>query len=183
MVHVQTQKDRPTRTHNYTYTHKAPFRTRAYTDIKGSLFSPSYRYSTDALCCEHIYVYAIVCFMSASVCETTMYGVNSCRHPWHLKLVVTWVCVHVRCGCFLSEQLRNNSSSTNNAQRSRTIVPLNVFVVVVVRQEMRSCWELWLCAHGAYRRAGPGRDKNTNHILAGLVGLMEMRNTCFSATY
>lgn len=100
IVHVQTQKDRPTRTHNYTYTHKAPFRTRAYTDIKGSLFSPSYRYSTDALCCEHIYVYVTVCFMSASVCETTMYGVNSCRHPWHLELVVTWVCVHVHCGLF-----------------------------------------------------------------------------------
>lgn len=81
IVHVQTQKDRPTRTHNYTYTYKAPFRTRAYTDIKGSLFSPSYRYSTDALCCEHIYVYCTVCFMSASVCETTMYGGELLQTP------------------------------------------------------------------------------------------------------
>lgn len=69
-----------------------------------------------------------LCVLWAQVCETTMYGVNSCRHPWHLELVVTWVCVHVHCGLFLSVQLRNNSSSTNNAQRSRTIVPLNVFV-------------------------------------------------------
>ncbi len=116
-------------THNYTYTHKAPFRTRAYTDIKGPLFSPSYRYSTDALFCEHICVYGTVCFPSASVFETAVHGVNSCRHPWHLESTVTRVCVHVHCGLFfLSEQLGDNSISTNNAQRSRTIVPLNVFV-------------------------------------------------------
>lgn len=48
-------------------THKAPFRTRAYTDIKGPLFSPSYRYSTGGLCCAHIYVYATVCLW-ARVC-------------------------------------------------------------------------------------------------------------------
>ncbi len=57
-----------------------------------------------------------------------MYRVNSCRHPRHLELIVTWVCVCVHCGLFLCEQLRNNSSSTNNAQRSRTIAPLTAFV-------------------------------------------------------
>lgn len=40
-----------------------------------------------------------------------------------------WVCVRVhRGGLFFREQLRNNSSSTNNAQRSRTIGPLTAFV-------------------------------------------------------
>lgn len=118
---VNTEKQ--TDVHTHSHTHKAPFRTRAYTDIKGPLFSPSYRYSTGGLCCEHIYVYA-------AVCETTMYRVNSCRHPPHPELTVTWVCVHMPFGLvfFLCEQLRNNSSSTNNAQRSRTIAPLTVFV-------------------------------------------------------
>lgn len=36
------------------------------------------------------------------------------------------LCVH--CGLLLCEQLRNNSSFTKNAQGSRTIVPLTVFV-------------------------------------------------------
>lgn len=114
------------RTHAFTYT-QSPFRTRAYTDIKGPLFSPSYRYSTGGLCCEHIYVRV---FMSPSVCETTIHGVNSCRHPRHSELIVTRVCVRMlHCGLFFfCEQLRNNSSSTNNAQRSRTIMPLTVFV-------------------------------------------------------
>lgn len=53
---------------------------------------------------------------------------NSCRHPQHPELTVAWVCVHVHCGLFMCEQLRNNSSSTNNAQRGRTIVPLTAFV-------------------------------------------------------
>lgn len=66
-------------------------------------------------------------FMSASLCETTMYGVNSCRHPPHPEQIVTWVHVRVHCGFVLWEQLRN-SSSTNNTQRSRTIVPLTAFV-------------------------------------------------------
>lgn len=63
-----------------------------------------------------------------------MYGVNSFRHPRHSGLIVARVRVHVHCGfCgegggFVCEQLRNNSSSTNNAQRSRTIVPLTAFV-------------------------------------------------------
>lgn len=97
--------------------------------------------------------------------------------PWadsHMGLCA-WV-------CFLYEQLRN-SSSTNNAHRSRTIVPLTVFVLVVGRQEMRSCWGLWLCAWKAYRRAGPGQDENTNHLLVSLAGLMEMSNSWFSAMY
>lgn len=118
------------------------------------------------------------------MCETTMYGVNSCRHPWHLELIVTWVCVRVHCGLFLCEQLRNNRGSTNNAQRSRTIVPLTAFVCgggetgneIMLRA-------LAVCARRAYRRAGPGREENTNHLLAGLAGLMEMRNSSFSAMY
>lgn len=57
-----------------------------------------------------------------------MYGANSCRHPQHPELTVTWVYVHGHTSLFLCEQLRNNSSSTNNAHRSRTIVPFDVFV-------------------------------------------------------
>lgn len=64
-------------------------------------------------------------FISTSVCETTIYGVNSRRHP---ELIVAWVCVRVHCGLVLCEQLRNNSGFTNNAQGSRTIVPLTAFV-------------------------------------------------------
>ena len=119
--------ERQTDSDTLTQTHKAPFRTRAYTDIKGPLFSPSYRYSTGGFCCEHIYVNDTVC-LSACMCEITIHRVNSCRHPWHPKLIAPWVCVRVHCGLFLCEQLRNNRGSTNNAKRSRTIVPLTVFV-------------------------------------------------------
>lgn len=55
--------------------------------------------------------------------------------------------------------------------------------VVVGRQEMRSCWGRWLCARKAYRRAGPGQEENTNHLLASLTGLMEMRNSSIHAMY
>ena len=55
--------------------------------------------------------------------------------------------------------------------------------VVFGRQEMRSCWGLRLCAYTAYRRAGPGHGENTNHLLAGLTKLMEMRKSSFSAMY
>lgn len=110
-------------------------------------------------------------------CDTTMYGVNSRRHPLHPELTVARVCARVRFGgLFSCEQLRNNSSFTNNAQGSRTIVPLTAFVCgggetgneIMLRG-------LSLCARRAYRRAGPGREENTNHLLAGLAGLMEMR--------
>lgn len=62
--------------------HKAPSRTKAYTDIKGPLFSPSYRYSTGGLCCVHLRLCHCV---FVSVCDT-MYGVNSYRHPRHTEL-------------------------------------------------------------------------------------------------
>lgn len=100
------------------HTHKAPSRTKAYTDIKGPLFSPSYRYSTGGLCCVHLRLCVFV-----SMCDT-MYGVNSCRHPRHTELH-GFVCTGILVLC---ELLRKNSSSTNNAHRSRTIVPLTAFV-------------------------------------------------------
>lgn len=65
------------------------------------------------------------CVFFLSVRVTIMYGVNSCRHPQHAELIVTWVCVHVQCGLFMCEQLRDNGSSTNLAQRRRTIVPFD----------------------------------------------------------
>lgn len=109
IAHVQTE--RQTDRHKHMHSNKAPFRMRAYTDIKGPLFSPSYRYSTGGLCCEHIYASATVC-----LCEAKTYGVNSGRHPRHPLLPVTWdfVCVCVFWGLFfLWEQLRGNSSSNN----------------------------------------------------------------------
>lgn len=102
------------------HTHKAPSRTKAYTDIKGPLFSPSYRYSTGGLCCVHLRLCHCV---FVSVCDT-MYGVNSYRHPRHTELH-GFVCTGILVLC---ELLRKNSSSTNNAHRSRTIVPLTAFV-------------------------------------------------------
>lgn len=39
------------------------------------------------------------------------------------------------------------------------------------------------CAQGAYRRAGQDQEENTNHLLAGLARLMEMRNSSFSVMY
>lgn len=102
------------------HTHKAPSRTKAYTDIKGPLFSPSYRYSTGGLCCVHLRLCHCV---FVSVCDT-MYGVNSYRHPRHTELH-GFVCTGILVLC---ELLRKKSSSTNNAHRSRTIVPLTAFV-------------------------------------------------------
>lgn len=72
---------------------------------------------------RHCVFYECECVWNRNV----LYGMNSCRHPQHPELTVTWVSVHVHCGLFMCEQLRN-SSSTNNAQRSRTIVPLTAFV-------------------------------------------------------
>lgn len=112
------------------------------------------------------------------VCRSTIYGVNSCRHPRHLVLIVTWVRVCVRWDLFLWEQLRSSSSSTDNARRIGTIEPLTAGLFVVVhRQEMRSCWGLGVCVRGAYGRAGPGQEENTNLLLGGLAGLMEMKGS------
>lgn len=49
------------------HTHKAPSRTKAYTDIKGPLFSPSYRYSTGG-------------FM---LCASTSLSLCVCERVWH----------------------------------------------------------------------------------------------------
>lgn len=119
------------------------------------------------------------------VCETATYGVNSRRHPRHLEPDCRMgLCACVHCGLFFvwttekQQQFhRQCSGKQNNCAFD------GVLFVVVGRQEMRSCWGLWLCARRAYRRAGPGRAENTNHLLAGLAGLMEMRNSSFSAVY
>lgn len=178
IVSVQIQNDR--QTHTLKNAHKAPFRTRAYTDIKGPLFSPSYRYSTGGLWCVHIYVSTTACLWVV-LWETTMYSVNSCRHPRYSELIVTWVCVRVHCGLFLLERLWNNSTSTNNAQRSRTIVPLTAFVC----GGGETGNEIMLRAPAVRTQglAGPGQEENTNHLLGGFAGLMEMRNGLFRVMY
>lgn len=127
IVCVQKWEDRHTDTHTHTRTHKAPFRTRAYTDIKGSLFSHSYRYSTGGLCCEHIYVYAAVCFYERVWNHNVwreLLQTPSAPRACHTGLV----CMCTTCLLFLCERLRDNGGSTDNAQRSRTIVPLTAFV-------------------------------------------------------
>lgn len=175
-----TERQTDRHTHAFTYT-QSPFRTRAYTDIKGPLFSPSYRYSTGGLCCEHIYVRV---FMSASVCETTIYGVNSCRHPRHPELIVTRVCARVHhCGLFFVNNWETTAVPPTMFREAEQSGLWRHLFVVVEREEMRSCWRLWLGAIRAYRRAGPGREENTNHLLASLAVLMEMRNSSFSALY
>lgn len=74
------------------HTHKAPSRTKAYTDIKGPLFSPSYRYSTGGLCCVHLRLCHCV---FVSVCETQCMG-------WTLAdtlgIQSSTVCVHGHSG-------------------------------------------------------------------------------------
>lgn len=170
----------------HTHTHKAPFRTRAYTDIKGPLFSPSYRYFTAGLCCEHIYV---TCFMSANVC---VWEKPQCMQ-WTLadtldtpELTVTRVLSACAQGVlFLCEQLRNNSSSTNNAQRGREQLCLwRRLFVVVETQEMRSCWGLGLCAPPSLlkSRARPGGEYQS--LISRPRQVYEsVRNSSFSAMY
>lgn len=114
-------------------------------------------------------------FVSASVCETTIHGVNSCRHPRHQELIVAWVCVRVRCGLFFVWATETTAVPTTMLREAERLCLWRRLFVVVGRQEMRSCWGLWLRARRAYQRAGPGQEENTNHLLAGLAGLMEMR--------
>lgn len=82
------------------------------------------------------------------------------------------MCEYVRVGvCFCGNNWEARAVPPTN--RIRTIVPLTVFVVVW-RQEMRSCWGLWLCVHGAYRRKGLGQEENTNSLLGGLAELWKL---------
>lgn len=58
-----------------------------------------------------------------------MYGVNSCRHPRHPKLMLHWfVCVH--CGLFFvcRTEKQQQFHQPNCSLGSRTIVPLTAFV-------------------------------------------------------
>lgn len=171
-----TQNDRETRRHT------APFRTRAYNDIKGTLFSPSYRYSTGGLCCVHIYVslplcvYRHVC-VKAQCMEWTLANTQG-------NQIVTWFCVCLRIVFFLC--VINSDATAVPPTMLREAEQLFLWqrlFVVVWRQEMRSCWGLWLRARRAYRRATPGHEENTNHLLASLTGLMEMRNSSFNTVY
>ena len=105
--------------------------------------------------------------------------------PWadcHLGL-----CAHAFWFVFLFFLCVNNWETTavppTMLREAEQLCLWRCLFVVVGRQEMRSCWGLWLCARRAYRRAGPGREENTNHLLAGLAGFMEMRNSSFSAMY
>lgn len=66
--------------------------------------------------------------MCACVCVTTMYGVNSCRHHQQAELMPHGFVVQVQCRLFMCEQLRDHSSSTNKAQKNKTIMPLRAFV-------------------------------------------------------
>lgn len=109
-----------------------------------------------------------------------MYGVNSYRHPRHTELH-GFVCTGILVLC---ELLRKKTAvpPTMLTEAEQLCLWRRLFVVVG-RQEMRSCWGFWLCAWKAYRRARPGQEQNTNHLLTSLAGLMEMRNSSFSAMH
>lgn len=94
-----------------------------------------------------------------------------------------FVCACIIVVCFFCEQLRNNSIQPTMLREAEQLCFWRRLFVVVEREEMRSCWGLWLGASRVYRRAGPGREENTNHLLTGLAVLMEMRNSSFSAMY
>ena len=158
--------DRHTRTH--LHTHKAPFRTRAYTDIKGPLFSPSYRYSTGGLCCEHIYVYTAVCFMSTSVC---VWNHNMWSELSQTPSAPRADCHMGLCACalwfvFCATDWETTAVPPTMLREAEQLCLWRRLFVVVGRQEMRSCWGLWLCAGGwtglgwwARRRGAEGREK------------------------
>lgn len=89
-----------------------------------------------------------------------MYGVNSRRHSRHTEPTAARVCARGHSRLFLCELLRNNGSSTNNAHRGRTIVPLTAFVCgggetgneIMLRV-------LAVCVEGLSKsRAGPGAE-------------------------
>lgn len=65
--------------------------------------------------------------MSMRLCETGMYGVNSCGHHRHLPPIVTCVWERACTLWFVLVWTKNNCGSTK-AQRSRTIVAVTAFV-------------------------------------------------------
>ena len=189
---VNTEKQTDVHTHSHTHTHththtKPPSGQGLTLTLKGLCLAPVIA-TPQAGYVVSISTSTPLCVSWVRVCETTMYGVNSCRHPPHPELTVTWVCVHMPFGLFFCFFLCVNNWETTAVpptmlREAEQLCLWRCLFVVVGRQEMRSCWGLWLCARRAYRRAGPGREENTNHLLAGLTGFMEMRNSSFSAMY
>lgn len=140
---------------------KPPFRTRAYTDIKGPLFSPSYRYSTGGFCCEHIYV-----------CDTVCLWARGCVKPqytgWTLADTLGWlshgcVCVCARALWFVSvwtNWVTTAAPATMLREAEQLCLWRRLFVVVVGgRQEMRSC-SLAVCVRaGLIKERGQARRR------------------------
>lgn len=138
------RKHRPTDTHSHIYT-KPPSGQGLTLTLKGLCLAPVITTPQAGY---------VVC-VSATLCvyETTMYGVNSCRHPRHAELnIARFVCARVLWFVFVWTAA---VSATMHRDTEQLCLCWYLFEAVG-RQEMRSCWGLWLCARGAYRRAGPG---------------------------
>lgn len=130
-IFKQTQKYG--KVHTCTHSNTAPFRTRAYTDIKEPLFCHSYRYTTGRLCCEHICVWVLwaqvyVCVYKHNAWSALWQTPSAHRCDCHTGLSSCVVCFCLSVVLFMCEQLKDNSSSTNKARRNWTILPLTVFV-------------------------------------------------------
>lgn len=124
-----------------------------------------------------IYVSAPVYVCVYACVGNTKYGVNSCRHTQHPVLMLyEFVCKVFE---FFFSPLFSTFFQIcvcANNWKTTTVPPTMLTeaeqlclwrcLFVVDRQEMRSCWGLWLCAPEAYREARPGQEENTNRILA-----------------
>lgn len=164
----------------HTHTHKAPFRTRAYTDIKGPLFSPSYRYFTAGLCCEHIYV---TCFMSANVCVcvrnhnvcSELLQTPSTPRSWRSR----GFCLHVHRGfCFCANNWETTAVPPTTLREGENNCAFDGVCLWWWRHRKWDHAEGSGCVRRrAYWRAGPGQEENTNHLLAGLDRFMKVLGT------
>lgn len=189
IVCVQTQKDRHTHRHTHLHMHTKPPSGQGLTlTLKGLCLAPVIAtpqagyvvcISTSLPLC----VYECVCYVCVCVKRQCM--------AWTLadtQGTQSWSSHGFVCACIVVCFCLNNYETTAVPptmlrEAEQLFLWRCLFVVLVGRQEMRSCWGLWLCVRRAYRRAGPGQEENTNHLLGGLAGLMEMRTISFCATY
>lgn len=179
---MQTQEDRQTDTQTYIHT-KPPSGQGLTLTLKGLCLAPVIA-TPQAGYVVSIYVSAAVCLWGCVCMRETQ-----CMEwtPADTLSTQSWLSHGFTCTgilvCFCVNNWETTAVLPTMLTEAEQLCLLTCLFVVVGRQEMRSCWGRWLCARKAYRRAGPGQEENTNHLLASLAGLMEMRNSSFSAMY